>query len=368
MKKFRPFIIVTSVILFSMVGMWLYLSFFSIVTDEDGVIYYLKPGTSKKSLIADLSEKNILPHPIYLRLFIYLQKSALLKTGEYKFPKGSTAFSIWRQVTTGTGLYFHHFTIIPGWSFNQLRYELLQQSELKHIISGLNDKQIMEQLGEQTGTTPEGLFYPETYSYTRGVSDLSILKQAHELMEQKLKMAWDNRAIDLPYKDEYQALIAASLIEKEAYLNVERPIIAGVLINRLKHNMLLQFDPSVIYGLGQRYDGKIHKHNLAQDSEYNTYIHKGLPPTPIAIPSQYSIDAALHPEIHNYFYFVAKGDGSHQFSKSLLDHNKAIAAVDRYSWYFNESKVKNYIHQTIWSHMAWHPATSLAMPREPLIR
>lgn len=346
MKKFWLYITVPFVAAFILIGMWLYLWLVPVITQDDGIVYYLKPGVSKKVFLADLGNKNIIAHPNWLALFVYPQKSSQLKKGEYKFGKGSTAFSIWKQVTNGTGLYYHHFTIIPGWSFNQLRFELLQQPALKHSISGLNDKQIMEFLGDNRAG-PEGLFYPETYSYTRGVSDLTILKQAYDLMQHKLKIAWENRANDLPYKSDYEALIAASLIEKEAYLNLERPIIAGVLINRLNHNMLLQFDPSVIYGLGQRYDGKIHKENLSQDSVYNTYLHKGLPPTPIAIPSQFSLEAALHPKKHDYYYFVAKGDGTHQFSKNLLDHNKAIIGVARYPWYFNESKVKYYIHQTL---------------------
>lgn len=346
MKKLWLYITAPLFAAFFLIGMWLYFCLVPVVTQEDGIVYYLKPGITKKIFIADLGDKNIITHPNLLALYAYAQKSAQLKKGEYKFPKGSTMLSIWKQVTSGTGLYYYHFTIIPGWSFNQLRFELLQQPSLKHNIAGFNDKQIMEYLGDQR-LTPEGLFYPETYSYTRGASDLLILKQAYDLMQQKLKISWEKRETNLPYKNEYEALTAASLIEKEAYFNFERPIIAGVLINRLNNNMLLQFDPSVIYGLGQRYDGKIHKQNLSQDSVYNTYLHKGLPPTPIAIPGQLSIEAALHPKKHDYFYFVAKRDGTHQFSKNLLEHNKAIVEAARYPWFFNESKVKYYIHQTL---------------------
>lgn len=347
MKKLLPYIIAPALAVTLLIGMWLYLRLVPIVNQEDGVVYYLRPGISKKVFLTDLGDKNILPYPTLLSMFVYPQKSSQLKTGEYKFPKGSTALSIWKQVTSGTGLYYHHFTIIPGWSFSQLRFELLQQPMLRHNIAGLNDKQILENLGDNIHVTPEGLFYPETYSYTRGVSDLTILRQAYELMQYKLKNAWQDRELNLPYNNEYEALIAASLIEKEAYLNGERPIIAGVLVNRLNNNMLLQFDPSVIYGLGQHYDGKIHKENLSQDSAYNTYLHKGLPPSPIAMPSQLSINAALHPIKHDYFYFVARGDGTHQFSKSLLEHNKAIAGVEKSTWYFNESKVKYYIYKTL---------------------
>lgn len=358
MKKLWPaYITISLIVAFFVIGTWFYLRFVPVVIQEEGIVYYLKPGMAKRAVIEDLADKNIIQHPNLLTLYALPQKSSQLKSGEYKFIQGSTTLSIWKQVTSGTGLYYHHFTIIPGWSFNQLRFELLQQTSLKHNISGLNDKQIMEHLGDQH-SLPEGLFYPETYSYTRGVSDLSILKKAYDLMRHKLEDAWDHRATDLPYKDEYDALIAASLIEKEAYLNVERPLIAGVLVNRLNHNMLLQFDPSVIYGLGQNYDGKIHKQNLMIDSAYNTYLHKGLPPTPIAIPSQFSIDAAVHPKKHDYFYFVARGDGTHQFSKSLIEHNKAIGHTTRYPWFFNESKVKYYIHKTLVENLKG-PANSL---------
>jgi UPF0755 protein len=230
---------------------------------------------------------------------------------------------MWRQMTTGKGLYYRLFTIVPGWSFTQLRRQLLLNKYLKHISQTYDDKQIMTELGNSS-LAPEGEFYPDTYYYTRGVPDLVILKRAYQLMQLKLNEAWETRLPGLPYKDAYDALIVASLIEKEAYLNSERPVIAGVLINRLRKNMLLQIDPTVIYGMGDRYTGKIYKENLVENTPYNTYVHKGLPPTPIAMPSQASIEAAIHPQANDYYYFVAKGDGSHQFSKTLLDHNVAV--------------------------------------------
>lgn len=174
---------------------------------------------------------------------------------------------------------------------------------------------------------PEGEFFPETYYYTKDVSDLVILKRAYDLMQSRLSEAWQMRAADLPYQNAYEALIAASLIEKEAYFASERPLIAGVLVNRLKKNMLIQFDPTVIYGLGLRYDGTIHKKDLLENTPYNTYVRKGLPPTPIAMPSMASIEAALHPDNTDYLYFVARKDKSHQFSKTLPEHHAAVATV-----------------------------------------
>lgn len=319
---------VSLVLVGALVSIGLYLLYAPTVTQDGGVIYYLRPGTSKPTLVNELVEQGVIRHSIPFSLYIYPQKQAQLKVGEYHFPKGSTPVSIWQQITTGKGLYYRAFTIIPGWSFAQLRRQLYSTEYLKNTTQPLDEKQIMSLLGNQD-LPAEGEFFPETYYYTRGVADFVILKNAFNLMQKKLIMAWDSRAQGLPYINSYEALIAASLIEKEAYLNSERPIIAGVLINRLRANMLLQIDPTVIYGMGDRYTGKIYKENLLDNNPYNTYIHKGLPPTPIAMPSLASIQAAMHPDVHDYFYFVAKGDGSHQFSKTLPEHHTAVKNVSR---------------------------------------
>lgn len=299
-----------------------FLLFTPISLPNEGYVYYLKPGSSKKLVINELNQQGVIKHPLLFSAFVYMSKNAQLKTGEYRFVKGTTLNSLWKQITTGTGLVYRAFTIVPGWSFIQLRQQLAKTESLRHLTATWDDQQIMLFLGQ--ATSPEGLFFPETYYYTRGIPDLVILKRAHDLMQQRLNEAWRERASTLPYKTPYEALIAASLIEKEAYLDSERPVIGGVLVNRLNNNMLLQIDPTVVYGLGNRYDGKLHKSNLIEDTAYNTYLHKGLPPTPIAIPSMISIQAATNPQKNNYFYFVAKGDGSHQFSSSLAEHNAAV--------------------------------------------
>lgn len=323
----------------SFVAIWLYVLFTPVVTELGGKVYYLRPGLSKKSVIMQLTQQGIISHPGFLSLYAFFQASHL-KTGEYLFPKGSTPLSIWRQISSGTGFYYHPFTIIPGWTFKQLCKALANAQGLRHLTTTLTDQQIMERLG-YSKISPEGEFFPETYNYTLGVPDLVILKRALDLMQNKLKIAWQNRNPNLPYPSAYEALIAASLVEKEAYLNSERPIIASILINRLAKNMLLQFDPTVIYGLGDRYDGKIHKANLKEDTPYNTYVHKGLPPTPIAMPSLDSLNAVMHPQETDYYYFVAKGDGSHQFSKNLTEHNAAVkASVQRSTGAFNEGIVR----------------------------
>lgn len=324
MKKPHLYLLLAIILAFS--STWLFALFVPVVANEKGAIYYLKPGTSTRVMISELSQQGIIPSSWLYGVYAYSHLNTQLKTGEYFFPKGSTEASIWRQVTKGMGFYYYHFTIVPGWTFLQLRQALSQAPNLKLITTSLDDKQIMARLGSAQ-TSPEGEFFAETYYYTRDMLDLVILKRAYDLMQSNLNQAWDGRASDLPYKDAYQALIAASLVEKEAYLNSERPIIAGVLVNRLRKNMLLQIDPTVIFGLGARYDGKIYKKDLLEDTPYNTYIHKELPPTPIAIPSLDSLQAAVHPSVHDYLYFVARSDKSHQFSKTLPEHHAAVAAV-----------------------------------------
>lgn len=305
------------------VSVWMYAVFIPVISKEEGYVYYLRAGIGKKQLITDLSQQGIIQHPFLFALYIYPQSMIHLKKGEYLFHKGSTFSSIWKQVTNGTGFFYHAFTIVPGRTFNQLRNELLQEPALHHITAKWNDQQIMQWLG-YPALAPEGEFFPETYYYTRDVPDLVILQRAFDLMKNKLAGVWVQRSPNLPYKNAYEVLIAASLIEKEAFLSAERPIIAGVLVNRLRKNMLLQFDPTVIYGLSNRYVGKIHKQDLLENTPYNTYIHRGLPPTPIAMPSLASLQAAVHPDKNDYFYFVAKGDGSHQFSKTLSEHHAAV--------------------------------------------
>jgi UPF0755 protein len=322
MKKSHGFLLLFAILVAT--STWLYAFYVPEVVNEHGAVYELKPGTSVKRMVTEMHEQGIVEHPIVFALFAYSHLKTPLKTGEYLFPKGSTPYTMWKQVTNGTGFMNYPFTIVPGWTFIQLRNALQRSNKLRQLSANMSEKQIMNRLGAPD-RDPEGQFFPETYYYTKDSPDLVILKRAYDLMQLNLKEAWESRAPNLPYKDVYEALIAASLIEKEAYLDVERPIIAGVLINRIRKNMLIQFDPTVIYGLGLRYNGKIHKQDLLENNPYNTYVHKGLPPTPIAMPGMISINAALHPENTDYLYFVARGDKSHQFSKTLNEHQAAVA-------------------------------------------
>ena|SRR3990167_118586 len=324
-NRSHRFLIVFGIPLAVLIGLWFYATFVPVISQKPGAIYNLRVGISKRTLVSEFSQQKILSHPHLFSLYIIFKPTSQLKAGEYLFKPGSTFASIWQQMTTGTGYYYRPFMIVPGRSFKEIRQKLQTAEGINLLTQQMNDQQIMLELG-YPNFLPEGEFFPETYYYTRGTNDLVILKNAFLLMQEKLSAAWQKRAKKLPYKNQYEALIAASLIEKEAYLAAERPLIASVLINRMNQNMLLQFDPTVIYGMGNRYNGAISKKDLKENTPYNTYVHEGLPPTPIAMPSLASIEAALHPASTNYLYFVAKEDGSggHQFSKTLEEHYQAV--------------------------------------------
>lgn len=326
-----------------MIGMWIKFLFFSVHIDDQGLKYNVREGASTRAVIDDLYARHIIDHPFVLKLLVYAKGvSHQLKAGQYFFPKGSTPLSILRQINTGTGMLYYSFTIVPGWNFHELRAALEHNENLRHLTSSMTDQEIMKALGHPD-LKPEGEFFPDTYFFSAGGDDVSILKRSYKAMQEKLNNAWSQRATDVPFKSSYEALIAASIIEKEAYFGNELPKIAGVMVNRLRKNMLLQFDPTVIYGIGDRYDGKIHKADLTNDNPYNTYIHKGLPPTPISMPSLAAINAIMHPMKHDFYYFVAQSNRSSQFNTQLSDHNKAVAVVRGTKPFFNTALTRYYL-------------------------
>lgn len=334
--------------------MWVSFLRGSIVNDEQGVRYVVTPGASIKSVAHDLYLSNIINHPFLFDLLINVKGNQELKAGDYLFPKGTTPLSLLEQITAGTGMFHYSFTIIAGWSFKHLREVLEQNPNLKHTSAKMTDAAIMTYLGQPTWS-PEGRFFPDTYFYAKDSSDLLLLKRAFKEMQNKLDNALKNREAGLPYETPNDVLTVASLVEKETPVTKERPIIAGVIVNRLKKNMLLQIDPTVIYAVGSHYNGIIYKKDLLADNPYNTYKHKGLPPTPIAIPSMGSIEAALHPQHHNYYFYVAKNSVipglGHQFSATLMEHNLAVVnlresqpAVE----YFNNDLLRSYFLRILW--------------------
>lgn len=246
-----------------------------------------------------------------------------LHAGEYALAPGITPRALLAKMAAGEVIQ-HHFTIVEGWTFAQLRAALAQDTALLPTLAAITDADLMRRLGA-ADMLPEGWFLPETYSYVKGMSDVDILRRAHEAMHKALDRLWSTRDPDLPLESAYQALILASIVEKETARVEERPQIAGVFLHRLKLGMKLQTDPSVIYGLGSSYDGNIHRRDLDADTPFNTYTRTGLTPTPIALPGVAALTAVMHPAATDALYFVARGDGSHEFSPTLEAHNRAVA-------------------------------------------
>ncbi|MFN3233933.1 MAG: endolytic transglycosylase MltG [Gammaproteobacteria bacterium] len=294
-----------------------------IVTHPDGVTFVVAPGESARDVSNRLKANTSMQHPLYFLEYLYFKGATRkIKAGEYLLKYGSTPSDILHQFIEGD-VVIHAFTLVDGWSFYDVMHVLENNSLIKHDLSGLTNKTIMETLGVPN-QSPEGQFFPNTYFYHYGDTDQAILIRAMKAMQFVLNEAWQVRAKDLPYKTPYEALIAASIIEKEAAISAERQLISGIIVNRLNRGMRLQMDPTLIYGLGSLYQKKLTKAKIKKNTPYNTYKHKGLPPTPICMPGKAAIEAALHPEKTEYLYFVAKGDGSHVFSKTLEEQQKAI--------------------------------------------
>lgn len=298
---------------------------------ETGTQYFFNKGSSASRLVSDLHKKNIIDQPLYFKIWGRLSgKTKKLQAGEYLLNAGLTPFQLLDKMAKGD-VKLYAFTIIEGWSFKQLLSALLIDQNLKHTLTVKDAHQdIMSKVG-YPDQHPEGRFFPDTYRFPAGTTDVQFLKRAHEQMQNHLQQEWENKASGLPLKNKYEALILASIVEKESAAPSERPVIAGVFINRLIKNMRLQTDPTVIYGLGDRYKGDIRFRHLREDTPYNTYTRKGLPPTPIAMPGLESIRAALNPELTEYLYFVATGeDGKHYFSSTNAEHQKAVNKYQRY--------------------------------------
>lgn len=256
-----------------------------------------------------------------------LGRSGDIKAGSYKAEGTVTPLSLVDKLTRGDFAQ-GQVQFIEGWTFRQLRAELDAHPAIKHETTEWSGEEILQRLGAEE-THPEGLFFPDTYHFSAGTSDLTILRQAYDKMQQVLNEAWETRADNLPVRNKYQALILASIVEKETGDPAEREMVAAVFVNRLRIRMRLQTDPTVIYGLGESFDGNLRKRDLLADQPYNTYTRYGLPPTPIALPGEAAIQATLHPGETRALYFVSKGDGTHYFSNSLKEHNRAVNRFQR---------------------------------------
>ena len=293
-------------------------------------MYEFVSGSSASRLVKDLKQKNIIDKPLYFSLWSRLTgKARKLKVGEYKLSPGMTPVDLLQDMEAAR-VQQYSITLVEGRTFWQLMSQIHESPHLKHELRGLSDAEIMKAIGHE-GEHPEGRFYPDTYHFPKGISDIEFLKRAYDVLENRLAAAWEQRDVGLPFKTPYEALIMASIVEKETALADERSRIAGVFINRLRKNMRLQTDPTVIYGLGPAFDGDIRFRDLKRDTPYNTYTRRGLPPSPIAMVGQAALDAVMHPDATPYLYFVARGDasGSHVFSETLEEHEKAVDLYQR---------------------------------------
>jgi UPF0755 protein len=315
-------------VLLLLAAIWVFLDYRGFLvqplhTGADNDIIVIKPGSSMRAVADQLQRQGIVTQPRYL-VWRARQRgiAAKIRAGEYQVSDAISVDQLLDRFVSGEVIHYY-LTLVEGWNFHEVRMAIAQSPYLKHTLDGLSDAEIMVRLGKAE-EHPEGRFFPDTYAFPRGTLDVVILQRAYQTMVQHLQQEWQQRDPDLPLETPYEALILASIIEKETGLAAERSDIAGVFIRRLQKGMRLQTDPTVIYGMGDNYDGNIRRRDLRQDTPYNTYTRRGLPPTPIAMPGLASIRAALHPAPGKTLYFVGKGDGSHHFSETLDEHNRAV--------------------------------------------
>lgn len=309
-------------------GLWLYLDYQDFLAEPlnvqtTAVQITVAPGASMKSVARNLAGQNLLERPYYLAWRARERGVAhRIRAGEYQIQLGTTVDGLLDILVQGEVIQYS-LTIPEGWTFREMLHAVRGHEALEHTLMDADRDEIMKRLGRD-GEHPEGRFFPDTYLFPRGTSDLDFLQRAYATMERHLLEQWQGREPDLPLASPYEALILASIVERETGRPQERDRIAGVFVRRLERDMKLQTDPTVIYGMGERFDGNIRRADLKRDTPYNTYVHHGLPPTPIALPGVDAIHAALHPAHGSALYFVARGDGSHVFSDTLAAHNRAV--------------------------------------------
>lgn len=325
MRLLKKLLILALVAMLALIGAGAWWASQPIALRESPLDFSVKPGSSALSAARQIREQGADLQP---RLFYWLARitgrGAEIKAGSYEITTGISPWSLLERMARGDQTLLA-VTIPEGWTFRQMLQTLASAPGLQHDVGDLTPQQIMQRIGAPPQTPPEGAFFPDTYLYARGSSEIDVLRRAYQAMQKRLAAAWAQRAPDLPLKTPEQALILASLIEKETGDAADRDKIAAVFINRLRAGMPLQSDPTVIYGMGLRFQGNLTKRDLQTPTAYNTYVINGLPPTPIALPGEASLYAALHPAPIKALYFVARGNGSSQFSDTLAEHNAAVA-------------------------------------------
>ena len=295
---------------------------------QDPYNFTVRAGAPLRAVAYDLTAAGVLPaHWLLVGLARLRGVDRMIKAGNYEVSYGTTLAGLLAKLTQGD-VTQTSFTIVEGWTIRDLREALRNADAIVKQVSDLPEADLMAKIGASEKQA-EGWFFPDTYFFAAGATDASILVRAHRLMRARLDAAWETRAPGLPLTSAYEALILASLVEKETGRAADRPLVASVFVNRLRQGMKLQTDPSVIYGIGEHFDGNLKRRDLDRDQAFNTYTREGLPPTPIALPSQSSLDAVLHPPRTPYLYFVSRGDGSSEFSANLTEHNRAVAKYQR---------------------------------------
>jgi UPF0755 protein len=329
LRRLRSLFVIALVLVALPAGLFAYYAFTSVPLKESPLQFSLKAGSSLRSAARQMTEAGALPDAIRFEMLgRLLGQAQQLKAGNYEIQAPITPYELLHKITSG-GYSQDAVTFVEGWAFRDVRKALNDHATVRHDSRVMTDAEIVERLGINGQSAPEGLFFPDTYHFSAGESDLSILRRAHVLMTKQLAAAWEKRADGLPLQTPYEALTLASIVEKETGRAEDRTLISAVFINRLKRGMRLQTDPTVIYGLGESFDGNLRKHHLLTDGPYNTYTRAGMPPTPIAMPGLASINAALHPADTRALYFVARGDGTSQFSQTLEEHDRAVTKYQR---------------------------------------
>lgn len=294
----------------------------------DSVEVSIEPGTSPREVANLWSQAGVRSNAFLLyEWFRWSGQARKIRAGSYQIGRGTTPRALLAKMVRGDEV-LATVRLIDGWTFRQFRAELARAPHLKQATAAMSEAELMAAIGAP-GQRAEGRFYPDTYAYSKGASDLIVLKRAHRTMQRQLEAAWAERAPDTPLKSMDEALVLASIVEKETGAAGERGLVAGVFVNRLRIGMPLQTDPTVIYGLGESFDGNLRRRDLVTDGPYNSYMRAGLPPTPIAMPGKAALLAAVRPERTKALYFVARGNGTSQFSDNLADHNRAVNQYQR---------------------------------------
>lgn len=328
LKILKILVLLGVVVALAAVGLFYWQVTTPLVMKAERVEFHVAPGSGLRTAAREIHASGVDVEPfIFVALGKVLRVESSIKAGSYEIARGVSALDLIRKLTRGD-VTLTEIAFIEGWTFRQMREKLDAHPDIRHDTKGLSDADIMRLIGAPASAA-EGQFFPDTYLFSKQSRDIDVLARAYRTLQRHLAREWAVRDADLPYGDAQQALIMASIIEKETGREQDRPLVAAVFVNRLRQGMLLQTDPTVIYGLGERFDGNLRKRDLLADTPYNTYTRAGLPPTPIAMPGLASIRAALHPAQSQALYFVARGDGSSHFSRTLTEHNQAVNRYQR---------------------------------------